>query len=88
MDELMATKNAANDFPDRSDSATEKVRPYLKNTTVPIVASNFTVDSSELVAVTIKVPVVIQSWPVQQREPSSSHLVTGKKTHYSYPLHN
>jgi len=52
MDESMITASAANDFPDRSDSATVKVRPYFKITTAsPIaVASNFRVDSSELVA--------------------------------------
>jgi len=80
MDESMVTTNTANDFPDRSDSATAKARLYLKTKTAPIVTSNFRADSSELVAVTIKVPVMIQSWPVQQREPSLSQLVTGKET--------
>jgi len=76
----MVTTNTANDFPDRSDSATVtstvKVRPYLKTKTAPIVKD----DSSELVAVTIKVPVIIQSWPDQRRDPSLSELVTGKET--------
>jgi len=79
MDESMVTTNTANaDFPDRSDSATMKVRPYLKTktTAAPIVRA----DSSELVAVTIKVPVIIQSWPNQRRDPSLSELVTGKET--------
>jgi len=78
MDESMVTTNTANDFPDRSGSATVKVRPYLKTktTAAPIVRA----DSSELVAVTIKVPVIIQSWSDQQREPSLSKLVTGKET--------
>jgi len=65
MDKSMVMTNAVNDFPDRSDLATVNVHPYLsETTTAPIAASNFTIDSSELVAVTIKVPVIIQSWPV------------------------
>jgi len=81
MGESMVTAtNTANDFPDRSDSATVKARLCLKTKTVPIVTSNFRADSSELVAVTIKVPIIIHSWPVQQREPTLSQLVTGKET--------
>jgi len=69
---------AVNDFPGQSDLEEVKIQPYLKITTAPIVASNFRLDSTQLVAVTSKVPVIIESWPVQQREPSSSHLVIGK----------
>jgi len=80
MDNSMVTTNAVNDFPGQSDLEAVKIQPYLKITTVPIVASNFTVDSTQLVAVTNKVPLIIESWPVHQREASSSHLVTGKET--------
>jgi len=81
MDNSTVTTNTVNDFPGQSDLEAVNIQPYLKITTAPIVASNFTVDSTQLVAITsnLKVPVIIESWPVQQREPSSSHLVTGKE---------
>jgi len=81
----MVTTNALNDFPGRSDLEEVKIQPHLKITTAPIFASNFTVNSTQLVAVTSKVPAIIESWPVQQRVPSSSHWLLGKKL---YPLHN
>ena len=53
--------------------------PSLKTIT-PISSSNCKLDSSEMVAATIKVPDIIQPCPVQLIILPSSQLVTGKVT--------